>query len=401
MPTKVLYTLVYRAGREVACRAVNIAGFKAIATFLIVQTNTEEMRSDYMALMSDLKVFNNAAVAIKGWYWALPSKELKRGKIQGLKLLGLDLAIYRGESGKVYAIEAYCPHMGAHFKEGSVEKEGVQCAFHGWKFDEKGECIDIPCLSSSKKQLKMSPLKRYAVAEKYGLIWVNTEPLLEGETTKQAPLPEFKDFAGLDGEKKPEVEYVVGGRTFRPCRPEVVMLNAIDAHHFNTVHPEASSLAKGLNLVPKILSSNAIRLENESALNSDSLLGKLLMPFYRKGNLTYFLDYWYASTGVVTLGPDFMKLYLLFPHRPTLDGGTEGIMVFLSPKLNIPFFGKWIAKFIAWVTGVVGGYFERGDRNIFMSINFSMKAPIKADLPIIEFIRHTENQEFLLINRGK
>lgn len=342
-----------------------------------------------MAKLSETRVFNNAKVGIEGWYWALPSRELKPGQVKGIEILGRKLAIFRGESGKLHAIDAYCPHMGAHFKEGKVEGDSIRCAFHGWKFNEEGQCVDIPCQAYAGRNHTIPPLERFQVAEKYGLIWVHTGRAGAADNGASDPLPQFSDF-----DDSTEIDIVVGRRTTRPCRPEVVMLNAIDAHHFNTVHPEASKLADGMQLVHKPLGSHAIRLENKSPVAGSSFLGRFLQPLYRNGALTYFLDYWYGSTGVVTLGPDFLHLYLLFPHRPTLAGGSEGIMVFIARRRK-GILGRLMSKATAWVTMVVGSYFERGDREIFQSIRFEMKAPVKADQPIVEFIRHAEKQSFL------
>jgi phenylpropionate dioxygenase-like ring-hydroxylating dioxygenase large terminal subunit len=285
-------------------------------------------------------------------------------------------------SGTVVAMDPYCPHMGAHLKEGKVLGDQIVCAFHGWEFNSGGKCTKIPCQKYADKTDAVPVQGVYPVREQYGLIWIYSG---RDAGDKQVPF-----FAELVGE---EVEILVGHSTFRPCRPEVVMLNAIDAHHFNTVHPEASKLAGNMDLKPVPLSREAIRLENQTAVPRNSLVGNLLAPFYKKDILTYYNDYWYGSTGVVTLGPDFLHFYLLFPHRPTEQGGTEGTMVFLTKKRK-GLLGKLLSRTILWVTYIVGTYFEKGDREIFASIQFDMKAPVKADLPIIEFIRHTERQAY-------
>ncbi len=324
--------------------------------------------------------FNNKSTYIEGWYWAYESDRLKRGQVVGLEILGKSLALYRGEGGSVYAVEGFCPHMGAHFKTGKVMGEQIQCAFHGWKFSSKGQCTEIPCQRYADKTDIVPRLKTYQTQEKYGLIWVHSSPFANHDE-----VPYFSELEGGD------YEFLVADRTYRPCRPEVVMLNAIDAHHFNTVHPETRNLAGVMDLKPKSLSPKAIRFENQTPVPKVGILGRLLSPFYRKGIMTFFLDYWYGSTGVVTLGPDRLHFYLLFPHRPTLQGGTEGIMVFLTRKRR-GILGKILSRTILWITYIVGVYFEKGDREIFDSINFAMKAPVKADFPIIEFIRHTEKQ---------
>jgi len=338
-----------------------------------------------LAKLSETKVFNNKETFIDGWYWALPSKELKKGAVVGIEILGRPLAVYRGKSGRVVAIDAFCPHMGAHFQEGKVEGDSIRCAFHGWKFGEDGACVEIPCQAYANQESAIPPLRRFDVREKYGLIWIHTGPAGSSEYDE---LPTFADLTGVEDA---DLEIVIGGRTYRPCRPEVVMLNAIDAHHFNSVHPGASRLAGGMQLKPTPLNPKVLRLENRSPVSTASFLGRLLKPFYKNGAMTYFLDYWYASTGVVTLGPDFLRLFLLFPHRPTMAGGTEGIMVYIARRRR-GLLGRIFGRALAWITLLVGAYFEKGDREIFESIRFSMQAPVKADHPIIEFMRHTEKQ---------
>ena len=74
------------------------------------------------------KIFCNPKVQSRGWYWALPSRELKKSGKRELKIFGETLVLYRGESGKPFAIEAFCPHMGAHLKEGHVEGDSIRCA---------------------------------------------------------------------------------------------------------------------------------------------------------------------------------------------------------------------------------------------------------------------------------
>jgi len=339
-----------------------------------------------VANVVETQVFNNKEVVVEGWIWALIASELKTGQVVGIDFLGKPLVLYRGRSGRPYALDAYCPHMGAHFKEGRVDGEGLRCAFHDWKFSGDGKCVEIPCSKFAAQTKVVPPVSSYQVAEHYGLIWIYA-----GEQGTEKDLPRFAELPNDS-----QVEWLVGPRTFRPCRPEVVMLNAIDAHHFNSVHPTASKLAGGMDLRVSVLSPKVIRLANASPVPKNHWLGRLLAPLYRKGTLTYSLDYWNASTGVVTLGPDFLHFHLLFPHRPNLQGGTDGVMVFLTPRRK-GFLGWLKARLIVWITYLTGAYFERGDRRIFESIQFSMRVPIKADHPIIEFIRHTESQKCLAL----
>jgi len=56
--------------------------------------------------------------------------------------MGQELVLFRTRSGRAWAMDAYCPHMGAHFGHGgTVEGEVIRCPFHGFCFDERGTCV--------------------------------------------------------------------------------------------------------------------------------------------------------------------------------------------------------------------------------------------------------------------
>src|ERR1044071_9464385 len=98
-----------------------------------------------MNSLTQTEVFNNAARVVEGWYWAMPSRAIKCGRARPLAFLGREMVVYRGEDGVARALDAYCPHMGAHLGEGKVEGDGIRCLFHDWKYDAAGRCVEIPC----------------------------------------------------------------------------------------------------------------------------------------------------------------------------------------------------------------------------------------------------------------
>ncbi|HEU5432726.1 MAG TPA: Rieske 2Fe-2S domain-containing protein, partial [Thermomicrobiales bacterium] len=52
---------------------------------------------------------------------------------------GAALALFRVE-GRVYAVDAACPHEGAPLAQGTVEKGVVTCPWHGWTFNACSGC---------------------------------------------------------------------------------------------------------------------------------------------------------------------------------------------------------------------------------------------------------------------
>ena len=77
-----------------------------------------------------------------GWFAVGFSHELSRGMILPRQCMGHQLVLFRTQSGRACAVDAYCPHMGAHFGHGgTVEGEVIRCPFHGFCFDQRGACV--------------------------------------------------------------------------------------------------------------------------------------------------------------------------------------------------------------------------------------------------------------------
>jgi phenylpropionate dioxygenase-like ring-hydroxylating dioxygenase large terminal subunit len=76
------------------------------------------------------------------WYPALLDSEVKTKKGTLLKLLGDELVAFRGKSGTVVIVPNACPHRGAMLDHGSCMFPGyITCFYHGYTFDEHGECV--------------------------------------------------------------------------------------------------------------------------------------------------------------------------------------------------------------------------------------------------------------------
>lgn len=72
------------------------------------------------------------------------SDELKVNEVKYVDYCGRDIVLFRGTNKKVYALSAYCSHMGANLGIGGQVKynQCIQCPFHGWIFDgETGSSV--------------------------------------------------------------------------------------------------------------------------------------------------------------------------------------------------------------------------------------------------------------------
>lgn len=323
-----------------------------------------------MHAVRDTLTFNRADRLVEGWYWALRSSELGRGQVRKLNLAGRELVLYRGQDGAVRCLDAYCPHMGAHLGEGSVDGDGLRCFFHHWKFDGSGACVDIPCRDKPVR----AEVAAWPTGEKYGLIWVWT-----GREARQ-PLPFVPEL------EHEAVDASLGNTFVKDCHPGVVMINAIDAQHFNSVH----ALPVHLVMEPRELCENAMQFSNTTRVPTTRALTRFIGRFYA-GALTYSMCYWYGATGSVTLGPDFWHFHIIFALRPTADGKTEGQTILVTKRRDGAL--GWLTnRVVLFLTQIVGNYFAKGDTKVFRSIKFELRTPIREDLAIIRFIQHVERQ---------
>jgi len=321
------------------------------------------------------RLFNNPDAAPEGWYWLLRSSEVRRGSVVAMELFGRELAVYRGAGGRVAALDAYCPHMGAHLAEGRVEGDELRCFFHAWRFDAGGRCTDMPALGGTPPFPVCT--RSWTVAEKYGLVW-----LWNGDGAP-GPLP----FVPELGEG--EVASMLANRFRKPCHPHVMLINAIDEHHFNSVH----ALPVKLHMATREVSGQRIEFSNTTHVPPGSWLAR----FYR-GPLTYSMCYWNAATGTVTLGPDLLHFYIMFALRPDGRGGTDGQTVLIARRRR-GLLGAIANAALLALTRVVGAYFAKGDTRVFRSIRFQLRTPTEADHAIIDFIDHTERQPAVIVSQ--
>jgi phthalate 4,5-dioxygenase oxygenase subunit len=141
-----------------------------------------------------------------------------------LLLLGEKLVAFRDTSGRVGLLDQRCPHRCASLYFGRNEKDGVRCAYHGWKFDVRGNCVEMPNLPARLDYRDKVKAKAYPVVERNGLVWAYMGPRAEAP-----PLPLFEPTL-LDADN---VTY----RVFqRECNWLQALEGDIDTSHFGFLH---------------------------------------------------------------------------------------------------------------------------------------------------------------------
>jgi phenylpropionate dioxygenase-like ring-hydroxylating dioxygenase large terminal subunit len=139
-----------------------------------------------------------AAPLREAWYYAVPSRRLRRPAMLAKVMLGEPILIGRDAAGLPFALRDLCPHRGMPLTAGRFDGREVECCYHGWRFDTSGRCTTIPALVPGQA---FAPdrihVRTYPVSEVQGNLWVYfgddpaaapEVPLLEGFDTSAPDL---------------------------------------------------------------------------------------------------------------------------------------------------------------------------------------------------------------------
>ena len=119
------------------------------------------------------------------WYPLAWSYELKRGKPMARHFAGEPVVLYRGESGKVHALEDRCAHRQVPLSMGIIEGDTLKCGYHGWTYDCAGHCTNIPYLGRERLP---NGVTAYPTAEIDGMIFIFPGDPAKAEERRPASL---------------------------------------------------------------------------------------------------------------------------------------------------------------------------------------------------------------------
>lgn len=162
-----------------------------------------------------------------GWYFVARAQDVPAGRVLPVQLCGQDVVLYRTESGTAHALDAHCPHLGAHLGYGGkVQGESIRCPFHGWRWDGSGACVEIPYASHIPKNAVTRP---WPLIEHDGFILLNHGADAETPNLHEVAMPTWNGAVGWT----PFVELSWRVRS----HPQEVLENLIDLAHLTAVHP--------------------------------------------------------------------------------------------------------------------------------------------------------------------
>ena len=156
-----------------------------------------------------------------------------------VRALGEDLVLFRDRSGTYGLVAEHCSHRGASLYYGFVEEDGLRCAYHGWKYDACGHCLEQPFESAEAGYKEKISHPAYPVVKLAGLLFAYMGP-----SEKKPVLPRWDILVREDGVKKIEVCQVLR------CNWLQAMENSVDPVHTYYLHSHTLKLKGSPDHVP-------------------------------------------------------------------------------------------------------------------------------------------------------
>ena len=138
-------------------------------------------------------------------------------------LLSERLLAFRDSQGRLGLVDEFCAHRRVSLWFGRNEEGGLRCAYHGWKYDHSGQCIEVPSEPGTAFCSRVR-LTAYPCREGGGVVWTYMGP-----PELRPPFPDFEWMAVAASHR-----YV--SKRWQECNFLQAMEGGIDGAHVSWLH---------------------------------------------------------------------------------------------------------------------------------------------------------------------
>jgi len=254
----------------------------------------------------------------RGWFVVAEGDKATKKPIP-LRYFGKDLIMYRGESGRVVVMDAYCPHMKTHLAKNEtsyvvmdgkqVDGDDIRCPYHGWKFGPDGVCNEIPY--SPAPIPKAAKIRAYPSVEWGGLVlmWFDEE---ENE-------PDYQPHALPEWEDEKWVNWKIDHLGELGCHSQEIIDNIADKAHLGPIHGSTDMVYF------------------ESAFDGIVVSQKLAAGHRTLSDDVMTNDTWYTGPGLLMSRMNgYYNSLMLVAHTPIEDGQVRAWHALMVEPPNHP-----------------------------------------------------------------
>lgn len=117
------------------------------------------------------------------WYAAAQAKDVTDKQPLARTIMGEMLVLWRNSAGQAVTMRDRCLHRNAPLSAGDLFDGKIGCPYHGWTYDDSGQCVSVPSEGANGACPKLNKaLRVYPTREQDGLVWVW---MGEGEPDKE------------------------------------------------------------------------------------------------------------------------------------------------------------------------------------------------------------------------
>ncbi|MGC3980206.1 MAG: Rieske 2Fe-2S domain-containing protein [Steroidobacteraceae bacterium] len=155
-------------------------------------------------------------------WWAIATVSEVGEKPLARNLLQKRVVLFRASDGKPHALMDRCPHRWAPLSMGKVIQDEIVCAYHGFRYNVKGECTLAPSMQQPPRALRACA---YPAIDYGPFVWVwmgcpeNADPTL---------LPTIV--------RKRNADQVIAGYQLTSCDFSLIHENIADTEHTLYLH---------------------------------------------------------------------------------------------------------------------------------------------------------------------
>ncbi|CAK6695297.1 hypothetical protein MNNICLKF_01815 [Synechococcus sp. CBW1107] len=142
---------------------------------------------------------------------------------------GGELVATRTQQGSVVVRRARCAHRGCSLSGGWIKNGHLTCPYHGWQYDDRGQCVHIPALRQEESIPARARVEALPAQEAHGLVWVWIAGEHAQPTTGVEAIPEL-ELPGMTHQPSADLSYTFQTHFSRSIE------NGIDPTHAPFTH---------------------------------------------------------------------------------------------------------------------------------------------------------------------
>jgi phenylpropionate dioxygenase-like ring-hydroxylating dioxygenase large terminal subunit len=120
------------------------------------------------------------------WYIAALPEEISTRPL-ARRIAGEPIVLFLSTDGSFVALADRCCHRGVPLHLGTVIGNAIQCAYHGFTFDQTGACIRVP---SQKVPPQRARVRSFPLIERHGFVWI----WMGWQTPVFGAIPDFSEI---------------------------------------------------------------------------------------------------------------------------------------------------------------------------------------------------------------